>query len=172
MRPYLPGDISGFEVRVAAMKIFNSYSRRHLMKIGKILLPFDGSVHSINAANYALELAKFSRAHVTVAHCYVWRGDVSEVSESVAENLRSIAREKAQGILQQAEEIFVRQGVEYELEAIIGSAGTVLPKRAESREYDLIIMGSHGHSDIAGLFLGSVTHKVLNTIYCPVLIVP
>ena len=42
----------------------------------------------------------------------------------------------------------------------------------EGQGYDLIVMGSHGHSDISGLFLGSVTHKVLNTIYCPVLVVP
>jgi len=48
----------------------------------------------------------------------------------------------------------------------------MLSSLAKSKEFDLIVMGSHGHSDIAGLFLGSVTHKVLNTIYCPVLVVP
>lgn len=42
---------------------------------------------------------------------------------------------------------------------------------AKTGDFDLIVMGSHGHSDIAGLFLGSVTHKVLNKVYCPVLIV-
>ncbi len=142
------------------------------MKIEKILLPFDGSSHSMNAANYAFDLAKLYGAHVTIIHCYEWRGYASEVPESFADNLKAIGKEKAEGILQKAEGVFAGKGVEYNLESVASAAGLVLTKRAESKEYDLIIMGSHGHSDIAGLFLGSVTHKVLNTIYCPILIVP
>ncbi len=142
------------------------------MKIEKILLPVDGSVHSKNATNYAVNLAKLSGAHVTIVHCYEWRGAVSEVPESLSKTLKSIAKKNAGEVLENVEELFAQQGVGYTLEAISGAPGHVLAKRAESKEYDLIIMGSHGHSDIAGMFLGSVTHKVLNTIYCPVLIVP
>ena len=142
------------------------------MKIEKILLPFDGSVHSINATKYALDLAKLSGAHVTIVHCYEWRGNLSEVPESLIDDLKANAQKVSEDILKQAEDLFSAQGVEYTLETILGPAGYVLAKRAKSKEYDLIIMGSHGHSDLAGLFLGSVTHKVLNTIYCPVLVVP
>jgi nucleotide-binding universal stress UspA family protein len=35
---------------------------------------------------------------------------------------------------------------------------------------DLIVMGSRGGSDLAGLFLGSVAHQVLNKAECPVFI--
>jgi len=35
---------------------------------------------------------------------------------------------------------------------------------------DLIVMGSRGLSDVAGLFLGIVAHKVLHLAGCPVLI--
>jgi nucleotide-binding universal stress UspA family protein len=63
-------------------------------------------------------------------------------------------------------------GVEHTGKTIGGAPGTVLTELAKSGEYDLIVMGSHGHSEISGLFLGSVTHKVLNTIYCPVMVVP
>ena len=75
-------------------------------------------------------------------------------------------------MLKNVERIFGGDSVEYKLETVSGAPGYVLTKMAKSGDYDLIIMGSHGHSDIAGLFLGSVTHKVLNTIYCPVMIVP
>lgn len=142
------------------------------MIIENILLPFDGSVHSSNAANYTLDLAKLTGARVTVIHCYEWRGDTSEIPESFASTLRSSAKEQAETILEKAYAIFSKQGVEVKLEAVPGAAGYILTKRAETKDYDLIVMGSHGHSDIAGLFLGSVTHKVLNTIHCPVLIVP
>ena len=142
------------------------------MKIEKILLPFDGSVHSINATNYTLNLAKLLGAHVTIVTCYEWRGNMPEVTEFQVKDLESTMKKGAEDILKKAEGLFANQGVEHKLEIIAGSAGYVLANRAKSKEYDLIIMGSHGHSDIAGLFLGSVTHKVLNTIYCPVLVVP
>lgn len=142
------------------------------MKIEKILLPYDGSVHSRHATDYALNLAKLFGAHVTIVHCYDWRAGISEVPDSLVHDFESKGKKEAKEILRKAEEIFEKQGVKYTLETAAGSPGYVLAKRAESKEYDLIIMGSHGHSDIAGLFLGSVTHKVLNTIYCPVMVVP
>lgn len=143
------------------------------MKISKILLPFDGSTHSVNATEYALDLAKRYQAKVTILYCYdEWDTNLTEVSQSLLEEIRTNRRKEAELILQRADEYFKNQGVEYNLETIDGEPGRVLADRSKSKQYDLIIMGSHGHSDIAGLFLGSVTHKVLNTIYCPVMVVP
>jgi nucleotide-binding universal stress UspA family protein len=153
--------------------MFNSYNRRLFMKIEKILLPYDGSSHSINATKYALELAKLFGAHVTILHCYEWPEYMpAEVPELLIQDIKTNMKREAGEILKKAEGIFEKQGVEYKLVTMAGSPGYVLANLAKSKEYDLIIMGSHGHSDISGLFLGSVTHKVLNTIYCPVLVVP
>ena len=142
------------------------------MKIEKILLPFDGSVHSINATNFALSLAKLYGAHVTIVYCYEFRGNMPEVPDLLIKDIRSNMKTGAEETLKKAGDIFANQQVEYKLKTVEGPAGYVLANLAKSKEFDLIIMGSHGHSDIAGLFLGSVTHKVLNTIYCPVLVVP
>ena len=138
----------------------------------KILLPFDGSAYSINATNYALNFAKLMGAHVTIINCYDWNASLVEVPSPLIKDIDLICKKKAEDILKIAEEIFKDRGVGYTLKAILGSPGKVLVDLAKSKEYDLIVMGSHGHSDIAGLFLGSVTHKVLNTIYCPVLVIP
>jgi len=142
------------------------------MKINKILLPYDGSSYSMNAAKYALDLAKMFGSHVTIVNCYEWHGNMPEVPELLVKDLRNNLQEEAKAILKGAEGVFEGQGVAYKIETLSGSAGYLLASLAKSKEYDLIVMGSHGHSDIAGLFLGSVTHKVLNTIYCPVLVVP
>jgi nucleotide-binding universal stress UspA family protein len=143
------------------------------MQIKKILLPFDGSVSSVNAARYAAEMAKLYGAHITSVHCYEeWDTNLTEIPETLIRDIRANKKKDAEVVLEKAKGIFENQGVKYTLETIDGAPGYVLANRSKSKEYDLIIMGSHGHSDIAGLFLGSVTHKVLNTIYCPVLIVP
>jgi nucleotide-binding universal stress UspA family protein len=152
--------------------VFHTYNKRLLMKIEKILLPYDGSEHSVNATKYALQLAKLFDAHVTIVNCYEWRGNMPEVPELLIKDLKSNMQKEAGNILLRAEGIFANQGVEYKIETLAGSPGLVLTNLAKSKEFDLIIMGSHGHSEIAGLFLGSVTHKVLNRIYCPVLVVP
>ena len=143
------------------------------MTIKKILFPYDSSVYSVNATQYALDLAKLCNAHVTIIHCYEgWDPNISEITESLVREIRVNRKKDAELILKKVGEIFENQGVECTLETVDGEPGTTLVNRSKSRNYDLIIMGSHGHSEIAGLFLGSVTHKVLNTIHCPVLIVP
>ena len=142
------------------------------MTIKKILLPFDGSSHSQNATKYALSLAKLYGAHVTIVCCYEFRGNMPEVPELLIKDVKTNMKAEAKKTLQKAGSVFENQGVNFTLDAIEGAAGYVLTNLAKSKEFDLIIMGSHGHSDIAGLFLGSVTHKVLNTIYCPVMVVP
>ena len=142
------------------------------MNFKKILVPFDCSDHSVSASKYALNLAKMFKAQVTIVHCYEWRGNMPEVSELVVRDIKEKMKERAKNILKRAKGIFENQEVDYKLEVLAGEPGYELANLAKSGEFDLIIMGSHGHSDLAGLFLGSVTHKVLNKIYCPVLIVP
>ena len=142
------------------------------MKISKILLPVDGSSYSNNAVDYAIYLAGLCGAHVTTVCCYEWLGGLTEIVNSMAEELKDRMRLQAEAVLEDAAQKLTDNDIAHETKPVSGAPGTMLSNLAKSKEFDLIIMGSHGHSDIAGLFLGSVTHKVLNTIYCPVLVVP
>ena len=142
------------------------------MQVTHILLPVDGSTHSDHATEQAVHCAKLSGAKVTIVSCYEWLGYMVEISESVTRDLKKKVADQSSAILEKTAAIMKKEGIDYELKLLSGSPGTILSNLAKSKEYDLIIMGSHGHSDIAGLFLGSVTHKVLNTIYCPVMVVP
>jgi len=142
------------------------------MRIANILLPVDGSTYSDNAVDYAIYMAGLSGAKVIAVCCYEWVGGSNEINGTVVEELKDKLRTEAQEVLAAAAEKMYEHGIAHETRPISGSPGTMLSNLAKSREFDLIIMGSHGHSDIAGLFLGSVTHKVLNTIFCPVLVVP
>jgi nucleotide-binding universal stress UspA family protein len=47
----------------------------------------------------------------------------------------------------------------------------VIARLASELKCDLIVMGSHGRSGLAGLIMGSVASRVLHLAPCPVLLV-
>ena len=53
----------------------------------------------------------------------------------------------------------------------VGHVARDIVETAQARESDLIVMGSRGLSDVQGLLLGSVTHKVMHLAQIPVLVV-
>lgn len=53
----------------------------------------------------------------------------------------------------------------------VGSPGELIAKTASSGKFDLVMMGSHGHSALGSLVMGSVTTKVLAHCKVPVLLV-
>jgi len=53
----------------------------------------------------------------------------------------------------------------------VGHPADVIAKHADSGDFDLLMMGSHGHGILGGLVLGSVTTKVLASCKVPVLLV-
>ena len=101
------------------------------MKIGKILLPFDYSPPSLNAASYALSLAKLSEAHVTVVTCYdAGNWELSGISDFLVEGIKANRKKTAEELLHKAEMIFMNSGVDYHLEAIAGDPGDVFARQA------------------------------------------
>ena len=53
----------------------------------------------------------------------------------------------------------------------VGQTAEVIARLAGELECDLIVMGSHGRSGLAGLIMGSVASRVLHLAPCPVLLV-
>ena len=54
----------------------------------------------------------------------------------------------------------------------VGHAGDVIATVAEDDRFDLVVMGTHGHSALANVVLGSVATRVLAKVRVPVLLVP
>ena len=165
-------NLNNYIIQVKGAHCSRSSTRGFIMEIKKILLPFDDSVHSVNAANCTITLARQIGATVTIVHCYEWMPSITEVPSPLIKDLDEVCKKKAKDVLKTAEEIFRDRGIDYSLEAVLGSPGKVLVDLAKEGTYDLIVMGSKGHSDIAGILIGSVTHRLVNSMYCPVLVVP
>ena len=111
------------------------------MAYNRILLPVDGSEHSMHAVAHAVSLVREGGEIV-----------VATVLPPIPNVIGGDARKEAE-------------------EAVKTSTAEGIIETAEDMKCDLIVMGSRGRSDIEGLLLGSVTHKVLTLATVPVLVV-
>lgn len=135
-----------------------------------ILLAVDGSEHAAHAAKAAAELAQcISAAQLRIVVAY------DPVPPYLGEpNFQAVidARLKeAQSILQKAVDIVGNSNVDIHTELIEGDAAEAIIDVANTRHSDVIVMGSRGLGMLAGLVLGSTSHKVVSHAPCPVLIV-
>jgi nucleotide-binding universal stress UspA family protein len=90
--------------------------------------------------------------------------DIAELTatgeKNAAHNL-SAAQEKLQTL-----------GLTVEVSQSVGTPMMQIAAEADRIEADYIVMGSHGHTALYELLVGSTTHGVLMRARCPVLIVP
>ena len=65
-----------------------------------------------------------------------------------------------------------REGISTETLQFVGSPITHIVEQAAKLKADYIVMGSHGHTALYDLLVGSTTHGVLMRASCPVIILP
>jgi nucleotide-binding universal stress UspA family protein len=129
----------------------------------------DGSPAAERALPPARWLAKNSGARLVVAH-------IDELVFGRSSGLRVRADEEPvlDRIRETVQEL-AQDGIDTRLEVgKVTSLGTahVIAEIAENAGADLIVAGTRGHGPVAGLLLGSVTHRLLHIAHCPVLAVP
>ncbi|MBN1277507.1 MAG: universal stress protein [Deltaproteobacteria bacterium] len=139
------------------------------MEIKKILVPVDGSEHSMRAALYAMELARVVGADALILYCH--KPFPVVLGEPYFQRSIDELMEKSNVLLDPFRDIFRESGVSFADRILAGSPYEIIPEVAEIEHFDMIVMGSRGCTDLEGLFLGSVTHRVLHTAKCPVLVV-
>jgi nucleotide-binding universal stress UspA family protein len=134
----------------------------------KVILAVDGSEHARKAVTLALDIARKSNADVVVVH-------VREHIVDLGGTWEQESNRRAQAILddacKQLEEagVATRKVVRRSL-AGSGRIAQEISETADAEDAGLIVMGSRGVSDLRGLLLGSVAHKVLQLSSQPVLI--
>lgn len=134
-----------------------------------ILLGVDGSAHALKAAKVAGELTRAMQANLCIVAAYdpvpAYLGEPN-LLDTIA------ARQKhADEVLRAALKEVGPTPNEIETEMLEGSAAEVIIEVANARQVDLIVVGSRGLGQLAGLLLGSQSQKIIQHAPCPVLVV-
>jgi len=140
-----------------------------IMDLKRILVAVDGSEHSLRAAEYAANLAKLIGAEIILTHCHKLYPVL--VGEPHFQKAIDKINKDAQQLIEPYVELLKERGVPYTDRILDGSPAKMLCDVARIEKVDMIIMGSRGLNDLEGLLLGSVTHRVLKTAPCPVLVI-
>jgi nucleotide-binding universal stress UspA family protein len=85
--------------------------------------------------------------------------------------LKAHHEEEAERVLRPIRQFFTKQGIEAEFVAKSGAAAEVIAAHAHKGDYELLILGSHGHSPLGNMVLGSVATKVIAQCKTPVLLI-
>lgn len=134
----------------------------------KILFAVDRSPHSRSAALGVASLALSIGAKVLVTH--VWN---MEVGKREGKWDLEMPNEAGQ-LLQSVTDHLTKRGVEAQFELRTAPSDQVaneIVRAAEEFGADLVAVGSRGLSDMRGLFLGSVSHRVIARSDRPVLVI-
>lgn len=85
--------------------------------------------------------------------------------------LKSHYEEEAEKVFKPIRSFFEKQGIKASYVFKAGPAADVIVAQAEKGDYDLLMLGSHGHGSFANLVLGSVATKVLARCKTPALLI-
>ena len=138
----------------------------------KILLAIDGSAYTKKMIAYLVTHAEmFSPAHTyTLFHVQPQLPGRARAAVG-AKVVRQYLSEEAEKVLAPVSKFLVRHGLDPKSEWHVGHAADEIANAASREDYDLIVMGSHGHTALANLVMGSVATRVLAQCDTPVLLV-
>ena len=141
----------------------------------RILVAVDGSKSAMDAADYAIDMAKKFNARLTtltVSHISLSSYGLASLPDAIKQSKEKHALESKQWfdkVSQNAKQNDVQIKTEL-IDSQMSVDGTIV-EYAENHGIDLIILGTKGRSGIKKLLLGSVATAVVKYATCPVMVV-
>jgi nucleotide-binding universal stress UspA family protein len=142
------------------------------MKTVLVSVDFSDATRAVIAT--AVELATAPDARLIIHHCLVPPMVSTEYGigvEMMQANL-DLAEKTAVHQLEHIEDELTARGLQVTSVLTRGGAATDIVQKATKLHADVIVMGSHGHTALYELVVGSTTHAVIKRAPCPVLVVP
>ena len=144
--------------------------------LNSILVAIDGSAHSRRALEFACDIALRFEASLHLLHVtqqpmtdqVLTLGAASVMASGTRADLKKVGRQ----VLGAATDVAHRAGCKnVTTEIANGDPPRIIVDSAKSIEADMIVMGRRGLSELSGLLLGSVSHKVGHLASCSVVTV-
>jgi len=138
--------------------------------IKQLLVAVDGSDRSQGVVQKALEMAHAFNAKILLVHVrpkvpdFFGHPNYQQILDKYMEN--------ADQVVAPYEKILKSSGLQYDVLILEGDPSQMIHEAASIEKCDLVVMGTRGLSNIQGMALGSVSHKVLYGTSCMVLLVP
>lgn len=136
--------------------------------IKHILVAYDGSEPAQKAFGFAVDLAGKYKAALTAIAVSRPPDFAEEVeTRAILENSLEHYRRLLHSLRRKA----AADGVDLEVEVMVGHPAEQIIRQAEQHGVDLIVVGHRGKSFFERWRLGSVSQRVLQYAHCPVLVV-
>lgn len=137
----------------------------------KILIPIDGSRPSYKALSYAIDIARNKDITLTLLYVAEPQKEISDFERVslggyIPDNIKTKGYELLSELLQE-----IPSDIKTQIFVEIGSPAEIIVDKAQTEQFDMIIMGSRGLSKLKSIFMGSVSQYTLQYAHCPVLII-
>ena len=143
------------------------------------MVGIDGSEQSINAADYAIAIAKRHDAEMIAVNAltsdmgYAYSSPGVESPPLTIREIILLAEDEVKKWFNGIKEKADKSGIRLRSEIIMAkrSAVSAMLDYAEEQKIDLIVVGTRGRSGIKKMLLGSVASGLVTYAACPVLVV-
>ena len=136
-----------------------------------ILVPTDFSEYADYALDYAIELAQALQARLTVLYVFHLSSlALGEAPPTVLDDTLTAMETKAQQQTQMALTRVQNSGLQGDSVIVEGIPSQMIIETAESKDVDLIVIGTHGRTGLTHILMGSVAEEVVRLAPCPVLV--
>jgi nucleotide-binding universal stress UspA family protein len=147
--------------------------------ISKIMVGIDGSEQSINAADYAIDIAKKLNAELIAINVltydigYAYSSPGVESPPMTIREIILLAEDEVKKWFDDIKEKADKSSIRFRSEIIMAkrSAISTMLDYAEEQNINLIVVGTRGHSGIKKMLLGSTASGLVTYAACPVLVV-
>lgn len=148
----------------------------------KILCPIDFSSDSLNALEFAAKIAEQHQARLTLIHVFTENEFGKALSKGLLsshykqadiDSLTGAAEKELGKLADQVNSISKEKGlVHCDYHFTYGPLQEQMVNYAWENQYDLIVMGTTGVTDVVERYFGSNTMKTIGKAHCPVLCIP
>ena len=141
-----------------------------------LVVPTDFSSVSVNAVNYAVDMARAINAGIVLLHVYnvpisYTDSPVSQASTISVDEMKRTSEERLEEVKKNLIQVTSGQITVY-TESRLGEPLDELEALCKSVEPFAVIMGSHGTTGLERMIMGSTTLTVIRHLKYPVIVVP